>query len=625
MAMGEWMRGARAACDRYAPTLALLDDPAIDPAERAEALAHLAGCALCQADRAADERIDAALRRAFGPQGAAPLRTRDLLVAIGATSEPTPHITVAPARGAASPIRSVVDLGDFEGGFERMSESEGGNGAANSAADSASNSAASDETSGAAAQSAQPAPARKVAAIPSLRPAPRGRPSSRAWAMGFSATAAAVILVVVAATLFSSRGRAPTHTAAHNASATATAQAKLVATALGPIAAISLDSPTDGWAIGDATPRQNLQSTGPITSVAALYHYDGTQWTLEQRVVGYQVFTTQNTSLRMFSATDGWAFGAYPNVLRYDGTSWRMEPISVAGTTEIFGVYSVDVVSPTEGWAIASSGAIGGSSTLAFLHFDGSQWTVEQLGITLPSDLDPQSMQTTHISALPGGDVWAIGNANITRSDVTPTAQNNGPNSRGFVIHRVHGVWKVEDIVSMPSGAIVTQFNDIQMTGSQSGWVVGLMRVNVQTVGGGPSAPVQQPLLLRYDGARWVAVRAPQDITASGEMLASVTASGPDHVWVLVGTSGENINANGESVSALFLRYDGAAWTEVQGVIPGVTYSSNVQISAMALGADGTLWGLGSTVKVKNQQGFYTPLIASYHNGVWSVATIATK
>ncbi|HEY8325816.1 MAG TPA: hypothetical protein VIG77_15050, partial [Ktedonobacterales bacterium] len=222
--MSEWMRGARGACDRYAPTLALLDDPAIDPAERAEALEHLAGCALCQADQAADERIDAALRRAFSPQSAAPLRTRDLLVAIGATREPTPHITVATASGAASPIRSVVDLGDFEGGFERMSESEGANGAANSAASGG----ASDETSAAAAQSgAQPALARKMAAIPSLRPVPRhlGRSSSRVWAMGFSATAAAVILVVVAVTLFSSRGRAPALAGVtHNASATATAQ-----------------------------------------------------------------------------------------------------------------------------------------------------------------------------------------------------------------------------------------------------------------------------------------------------------------------------------------------------------------------------------------------------------------
>jgi hypothetical protein len=302
-----------------------------------------------------------------------------------------------------------------------------------------------------------------------------------------------------------------------------------------------------------------------------------------------------------------------------------MEPISVAGTTEIFGVYSVDVVSPTEGWAIASSGAIGGVSTLAFLHFDGSQWTVEQQGITLPSDLDPQSLQITHVTGLPGGDVWAIGNANIAASIATAQAQQNAPRERGILIHRAHGVWTVDDVMSLPANAVSSQFNGIAMTSPTSGWTVGQMTVTVQTVGGGPSAPVQQPLLLRYDGARWVAVQAPQDIVASGEILASVTARGPANVWVLVGTSGENINASGQSVTAIFLRYDGATWTEAQGIFPGITFSNNATVSAMALGPDGTFWSVGSTLKVKNQQGFYTPLITSYHDGVWTVANIATK
>ena len=609
--MSEWMRGARGACDRYAPTLALLDDPAsaaIDAAERAEALAHLAGCALCQADRAADARIDAALRRAFAPQGAAPLRTRDLLVAIGATHEPMPHITVAPARGAASPIRSVVDLGDFEGGFERMSETEGANG----------------EAGGAAAPLRQPAPARKVAAIPSLRPAPRGRPSSRALAVGFSATAAAVILVVVAATLFASRGRvpAPAHTtAAHGASATATAQAKLTATALGPIAAISMDSPTDGWAIGDATPQPPPSSTGQqsgsTTPVAALYHYDGRQWTLKQRVSGYPVNTVIPSSFKMVSPTEGWAFGISKSMLRYDGTTWRLETISVSGGAQIDTVLASDIVSPTEGWAVTYINPSSGGVAIGFLRFDGAQWTVEQMGVKLPSDLVPQSLNITHMAALPGGDVWAIGNA---------TAQQNAPNERGFLIHRAHGVWTLDDIISLPANAVSSQFNDIVMTSPTSGWIVGQVTVNMQSVGGGPMAPVQRPLLLRYDGARWISVQTPQDIAASGETLASVTASGPNNVWVLVQTSGENINANGESVSALFLRYDGAAWTEVQGVFPGITYSSNVQILAMALGPDGTLWSMGALlVSVQNHQGTFSPLIVSYRAGAWTVANIATK
>jgi hypothetical protein len=627
--MSEWMRGSRGACDRYAPTLALLDDPsvAIDPAERAAALEHLAGCVLCQADQAADARMDAALSRAFGPQAGSPLRTRDLLLAIGATSEPAPHITVTPAPGAANPIRSVVDLGAFEGGFERMSESDEANHAASGAA--------SDETSGAAAPLGapprQPAPARKVAAIPSLRPAPRRRPSSRALAMGFSATAAAVILVVVAATLFASRGRAPTHTiAAQHASATATAQAELVATTLGAVYAISMDSPTDGWALGDATPPPPPNTNGSVQPVAALYHYDGTQWTLKQRVAGYPVGFGSSTSLRMFSPTDGWAFGEANTVLRYDGTTWRMERISLSGGAQIDNVFASDIVSPTEGWAIAYISPSSGGVALGFLRLDGSQWTVEQTGIKLPSDLDPQSVQITHMAALPGGDVWATGsaNVNVTSSVATATANaGNNPEQRSFLIHRAYGVWTVDEAVSLPANASSVQLNDITMTNATSGWAVGQMTVNMQSIAGGPQLAVQQPLLLRYDGARWTPVQTPPNLNASNG-LVSVTASGPANVWVFVGSTGFDINPGGVVVSAIFLHYDGATWSEVQGTFPGVSTASasNTSISAMALGPDGTLWCMGALlISVQNHQGTFDPLIFSYRGGVWSKATIATK
>ncbi len=89
--MSERNGAAHNACERFAPTLAMLDTPDLDPAERAAALAHLAGCAHCQADQAAYARMDTALRATFGAQAASPLRTAELLAAIGATHEPAPR------------------------------------------------------------------------------------------------------------------------------------------------------------------------------------------------------------------------------------------------------------------------------------------------------------------------------------------------------------------------------------------------------------------------------------------------------------------------------------------------------------------------------------------------------
>jgi hypothetical protein len=620
MAMSEWMRGARGACDRYAPTLALLDDPAIDPAERAEALEHLAGCALCQADQAADERIDAALRRAFGPQSAASLRTRDLLLAIGATREPTPHIIVATASGAASPIRSVVDLGDFEGGFERMSESEGANGAANSAASGG----ASDETSAAAAQSgAQPAPARKMAAIPSLRPVPRhlGRSSSRVWAMGFSATAAAVILVVVAVTLFSSRGRAPALAGVtHNASATATAQWRAHMGALGPIYTISMDSPTDGWAIGDAS-TQNANGAQQVTA-AAFYHYDGSEWRLSQTVQDFSIFGRDNATLTMFSPTDGWAVdGSANSILHYDGSTWRAVHITPAGNAQIAQLLAVDMVSPTEGWAAAKLGSDSPQGNLSFLRFDGQQWNVEPGSISMPGvDLNTVSIQG--ISALPDGEVWAIG-------EVIPFLTPNTSTSSqvGFIVHRTHGVWHLASELNQPFAATSVAPVDILMTSATTGWIVGSYQ-SVKSTSNGDMA-ITHALALHYDsartGSRWVPVTLPIANPSQGDQNTSITSTGPNDVWVAGLSNDMNVTSSGLAISALLFHYDGTAWTQEPSTFPGVTGYNQVSVYTIAETPDGSLWGAGALYKEQSGQGSQVPFIASYHNGAWTVAPIATK
>src|SRR6185312_10150861 len=126
-------------------------------------------------------------------------------------------------------IRKVIYFGDFDGGFDRMSEQD-------------------ERDSGAHAPSG-----RKMAGIPSLRPGPRERRMSRQrWAVAFGATAAAVALIVVVAVPFATRARPPAtppRTAHAAATQTASAQALAAAAALGPVVAVSMDSPTDGWAI----------------------------------------------------------------------------------------------------------------------------------------------------------------------------------------------------------------------------------------------------------------------------------------------------------------------------------------------------------------------------------------
>ena len=631
--MSEWMRDSRAACDRFAPTLALLDDPAssassaLDPAERAAALEHLAGCALCQADQAADARLDAALRRAFNPQVAAPLRTRDLLLAIGATHEPAPHATVTPARDAASPIRSVVNLGDFEddiqGGSDRMSESDEAHKAngANAAATQITPEGQTGQREG------QPAPARKMAAIPSLRPAPRprgqrGRPGSQALAMGFSATAAAVILIVVAATLFASRGRARANTGGvHRASATATAGWQATASSFGPIYAIAMDAPTDGWALGDATP-QSVNGGQPQTA-AAFYHYDGAHWRLSQTVQGFGIQGRTYATLKMFSPTDGWAVdGSAGLVLHYDGLSWNAVQITPAGNVQIAEMLAVDMVSPTEGWAAALLSSAAPHSDLRFLRYDGSQWTVEPGSVSIPG-VDANTIAIDGISAVKGGDVWAIGQA--VPYLTAPTTSTSS--TVGFIVHRVNGAWQLASQLNQPFAAESDVPVSILMTSATSGWIVGT-RQSVKSSTNGEFA-ITHALVLHYDssrtGSRWVPVNLPIANPTDGDQLNSITASGPSDVWIAGASGSSTITSSGLAISAMLFHYDGTKWTQEPVAISGVTGFNQVSVFVISEAPDGTLRGGGGLFKEQSDQSTPSPLIASYHNGVWSAAAIATK
>jgi hypothetical protein len=599
-AMSEQERRSYEACDHYAPLLAMLDDlpeqsETFGADERAAAREHLAGCAHCQADQRAFAQLDHSLRRAFGPAVASPLHTSDLLATIGATREPA-----APARAATRPrrgaIRSVIYLGDFDGGFDRMSEHD-------------ERGAGRDDTG------TQAAPARKMAAIPSLRPGPRERVMGRQrWAAAFGATAAAVALVVVVAALFATHARPPAmRTAAHGA-ATQTAGAKshqAGAATPGQMAAVAMDSPTDGWALGDAT---GPQPGSVQTSVSALYHFDGAQWTLKQRVKGFSAFGAPGGTLTMLSANDGWAFTG--NLLHYDGVAWRPATLTVAGDA-VANLMAFEMISPTQGWAVAYLN--NGSSTQVFLRYDGSQWSVDKSSVALPADLDPATLKITHIAAAPGGDSWAIGWAFVRQPTATNNDQGNPGPQVGLIFHRVNGGWRLATQVSLPSGVTSMLLNDLLMTSPTSGWIVGQISKNATMIGGGKTT-ITQPLLLRYDGVSWTAVPAPPDVTTNDDTLQQIVASGPDNIWVNAQTNGATIGPNGASVSATFLHYDGKAWSEVTPTFT-VNAATSASVASIGLTSSGQLWAVGSIVAIQNQQASVSPLFCLYANGAWSVVT----
>jgi hypothetical protein len=111
--------------------------------------------------------------------------------------------------------------------------------------------------------------------------------------------------------------------------------------------------------------------------------------------------------------------------------------------------------------------------------------------------------------------------------------------------------------------------------------------------------------------------------TGSDE-ISSLTASRPNDVWIAGPSGSMTVVASGE-VSAMLFHYDGAKWAQEPVAISGVTGFNQASIFAINETPDGTLWGVGGLFKEQNGQDAQSPLIASYHNGVWNVAAIATK
>ena len=594
--MSEQERRPRAVCERYAPTLALLDDASTDPDARDAALDHLATCPWCQANQRLDTRIDRTLRHAFGAGAVLPLRTSDLLAAIGATREPAAMPRWATeTRGET--IRSVVYLGDFDDvrGFNRMSEQD------ERVSDGEPREQSERDGGGSVATSA-----RRMAAIPSLRPE-RRRIGRQAMTLGFGATAVAVALIIVAVTLFGSRGRlAPARTAHASVTQTASAQRTIGAASFGPIVAISMDAPNDGWALGDATP----QSSGSQGDSAAFYHYDGSNWRLAQVVKGFSVYAQEPASLKMLTTTDGWAFSDAPaSVLHYDGRSWRPLTIAPDGAH----VLALDMESPAEGWAAVQDPGNTPQTPLSFLHYDGQQWTRDAGVITL-SGLDLNQLVITGISSSGGGDVWAVGYDAV----LEPAQFSGAAPSVGLIFHRVGGVWQLMSRLNAPTMAGANIFpRGILMLGPTSGWIVGdSSQTTTTTEVGGSSVTMAatHALLLHYNGAHWTPISVSLSTPSDSDQLSQIVATAPDSVWVMATSNAQTILPNGVAFSGDVLHYDGMAWSEVK---PSVTPTgvTSVTLTALSSGGDGTLWAIGMTSLPHSEGGFF----CHYVGGAWQI------
>jgi hypothetical protein len=153
--------------------------------------------------------------------------------------------------------------------------------------------------------------------------------------------------------------------------------------------AISMVSPTDGWAVG---------SGGDIM------HFDGTSWT------NYTTPTTSNLwSIDMVNANEGWAGGISGLMLHYQNGTWtRIQPNPTTFTIE-----AIHMLSASEGWAVGYNGTI--------LRYNGSAWTQQT---------SPTTENLLGVHMISSNEGWASGN-------------------EGTLLHYMNGTWTQ---VPVPTG-----------------------------------------------------------------------------------------------------------------------------------------------------------------------------
>jgi hypothetical protein len=527
-------------CTRMELLLPVLDDGDLDASSRAAALEHLRTCAYCQREHGRYLALDQALRDRFGLASARPRATEEIMQRINErTQQPNSATYMSPH------------------------------------------------------QPAHPAP------IPPHR---AGR-SSRPWLSSLGAAAVVVLLLGLAAMLFSGRlglgvgGRGgPVRPS--------------FAGTRGIIADVSMVSPTEGWALAQVTKSADGSS---VSDAVTFYHYHNGVWTptmvslssssaAHLNVGGPGGF---NGSISMDSATDGWAVASNFNngsvLFHYTHGAWHE-----AGQGLPTGyVAGIQATSAHSAWAFSNEAYNGQPSMI--VHFDGTQWSQQAiLGMPDHAGIRALQMASDHLG-------WAliyVGNNGISPSDA------------GYEIAQYTGGNTWSSLTTLDAGNL-GDIGGFAMISPDEGWAIGERGID------GPSSvtdgvPVPQ-ILYHYSHGKWQQVGLHVDNGGRYFNLQSIVMRSATDGWIIgqVQNLRPGITASGIEKRTILLHYDGKTWTQVQTPVTGgdVSMISGISFAGDTGWAGGFVAALpdGQDVQDDTVSTFGTPMLWHYINGSWTL------
>jgi hypothetical protein len=365
------------------------------------------------------------------------------------------------------------------------------------------------------------------------------------------------------------------------------------------VAQSGLPTFTEMWAAG---PSQAWGvSNGAQFAPGEIWFYDGSSWadvTPLGNVIGRfnGIFGTSGSHVRAVGQTTGGGAGIV--AWHWDGSTWSdrsggVIPMAFGGSWGS---------GPDDVWAV--------SDRLGIVHFDGTQWTDESVGLS-----SGQGFFSIWGSA--ADDIWAVGGSStqmyhydgVSWSNAAPGGAITGP----YGVHDVWGstssdVWAVQ-----PLGRVI-RWNGTSWTQVTHGlttdplYAVWGSGPNDVFIAGGSSAAV----IIHWDGADWSDVSpggsgsvrelwgsGPDDVYAVGNGIGTIHWDGS--TWSSVSTPiASPVSIEGSAANDVWItggsggiaHWDGSTWTDVSvTLLPDRSFTSVWLEPGVA---DGTVWVFGA-------------------------------
>jgi hypothetical protein len=325
------------------------------------------------------------------------------------------------------------------------------------------------------------------------------------------------------------------------------------------LAAVSANSATDVWAVGQFIPDANQDLTQTL-----ILHWDGTSWSA---VTSPNVGTLAN-ALFAVSAKGGlaWAVGYFMDssfhskslILAWDGKQWNVVDHPHAGTSDT--LFGVSAISPTNIWAVGIQRDSSGKFSTLTEHFDGAGWD-------LISSPNPGSSgnQLLAVTAVSSNSIWAVGQQTGSRGPDTPLIEHWNGSS-----------WSV---VAPPSaGTFSTQLFAVS----------GVSDADVRAAGD-KQDNIHNPRTLAEDGINGVFSLQSSDNGSTGENhLYGIAAVSNDLAYAV----GDALDPTTQTFNNLVERCTDSGC--VKETVPNPSQGGNNQLGGVVVVSASDVWAVGA-------------------------------